>query len=682
MPNTIDNFEMLIIVGTKMLALGQKTVEERIAWLNKEFISMEETPEALREIFQNALPGENVTFSGEEAEYRKRVSENARAAYIRLGAERAIPAVENTPREIGALYRSGNDQKTLDYNENLRKVIAEKNYAALGDLYEEYLQNLPSYDSEMLLSLSPEEAPAVLCSLYDAFVASQEGHKLLTASTEPSVTIRSRLSEKSKQMLQKLINDMDAFSELKIRCDNIAKPHYAYIDTEKILNTPAYSDLMDKNRPRNLSDTSSLFYDKLGDNIGTITCGLNYRVGLCLENSGFDMNQTVLRDSFGKTYNLFSDARENGCRDVLQRGEPLFCTSGGKLKVLTLKDGKIAETQPAQALESCLDLFQPALKKADDILNGSVASPLWMFTGSSQYRGMKRALAAYTRLAKGGVGDVELKNPKAHTALEKLQASALAYLQHKGVDLEKLPDYKTFCYDRDDYPAFEHMSKRELARMEAAYSVLAYTQNKLKGFALRKELREMPAYHAYQTDGDVVVTYSERVQQANAQIRQSNFLAVAGENTVAETLRQDIADALFKDPNGLLHKKIFTAQDRQVVEDTLAKAVILDIIRVGHKMTDTDSLDIEVAYQDNPISTMDLVKQSDAFREAVGNRISPDGLRNFFMESRQTVVNKSLVNAVKQKIAENELWNEQQLTKQAANEVKMEETNLQITGMK
>ena len=60
MPNTIDNFEMLIIVGTKMLALGQKTVEERIAWLNKEFISMEETPEALREIFQNALPGENV----------------------------------------------------------------------------------------------------------------------------------------------------------------------------------------------------------------------------------------------------------------------------------------------------------------------------------------------------------------------------------------------------------------------------------------------------------------------------------------------------------------------------------------------------------------------------------------------------------------------------------------------
>ena len=109
MPNTIDNFEMLIVAGPKMLELGHKTVEERIAWLNNEFISMEETPEALREIFQNALPGENVTFSGEEAEYRKRVSANARAAYIRLGAERAIPTVENTPREIGALYRIGDD---------------------------------------------------------------------------------------------------------------------------------------------------------------------------------------------------------------------------------------------------------------------------------------------------------------------------------------------------------------------------------------------------------------------------------------------------------------------------------------------------------------------------------------------------------------------------------------------
>jgi hypothetical protein len=52
------------------------------------------------------------------------------------------------------------------------------------------------------------------------------------------------------------------------------------------------------------------------------------------------------------------------------------------------------------------------------------------------------------------------------------------------------------------------------------------------------------------------------------------------------------------------------------------------------------------------------------------------------MENRQTVVNKSLVNAVKQKITKNELQNEQQLTKQAINEVKLEKTNLQIPGMK
>lgn len=196
----------------------------------------------------------------------------------------------------------------------------------------------------------------------------------------------------------------------------------------------------------------------------------------------------------------------------------------------------------------------------------------------------------------------------------------------------------------------------------------------------------MPAYHAYQANGDAVVTYTERVQQANAQIRQSNFfhapVEVAGENTVAEMLRQDITDALFNDSNGLLHKKIFTAQDRRVVEDTLAKAVILDMIRSGHKMMDTASVDIEVAYQENPISTMDLVKQSDAFREAMGNRISPDGLRQFFMENRQTVVNKSLVNDAKQKVAKSELQNEQQLTKQAANKVKLEETNLQIPCMK
>ena len=80
----IDNIEMLIFIGPEMLSLGHKTIEARIAWLNKEYLSLEETPEELRRIFENALPGENVTFSGDEAEYRKQVSAKARAAGFRM----------------------------------------------------------------------------------------------------------------------------------------------------------------------------------------------------------------------------------------------------------------------------------------------------------------------------------------------------------------------------------------------------------------------------------------------------------------------------------------------------------------------------------------------------------------------------------------------------------------------
>jgi Leucine-rich repeat (LRR) protein len=143
-----------------------------------------------------------------------------------------------------------------------------------------------------------------------------------------------------------------------------------------------------------------------------------------------------------------------------------------------------------------------------------------------------------------------------------------------------------------------------------------------------------------------------RVSQLNQQIQQSAFLSepvATGDSHTAENLRQEINDVLFNRETGLLNKKFFTPQDRQQVETTLAKAVVLSAIRAGRKSMDNAPVPMEEAYQKNSEATILEVKQNDNFRNLVGSYISPDGLRRFLVEQQYIGVTKDILsNAAKQ----------------------------------
>jgi hypothetical protein len=273
---------------------------------------------------------------------------------------------------------------------------------------------------------------------------------------------------------------------------------------------------------------------------------------------------------------------------------------------------------------------------------------------------MKKELANYQKLRKGKDGQ---DHAKVSASLEKVKAAALEYLRYKKINVEEMGSFEHFKtrhlrHVQRSNGTTRPLSKRELARIEAAYSMLEFSSNAAGMENLRNELSQLPAMDAQPMSNDaenarnIEPSRVVRVNQLNQQLRQSPFLSepVATDNNhTAENLRQEINDALFNPETGLLNKKFFTPQDRQQVETTLAKAVVLSAIRAGRKSMDNAPVPMEEAYQKNSEATILEVKQNDNFRNLVGSYISPDGLRRFLVEQQYIGVSKDILsNAAKQ----------------------------------
>jgi hypothetical protein len=206
--------------------------------------------------------------------------------------------------------------------------------------------------------------------------------------------------------------------------------------------------------------------------------------------------------------------------------------------------------------------------------------------------------------------------------------------------------------------------------------MLEFSSNAAGTENLRNELSQLPAMDAQQMSNDAANARNiepsrvVRVNQLNQQIQQSTFFSepvATGDSQIAENLRQEINDVLFNRETGLLNKKFFTPQDRQQVETTLAKAVVLSAIRAGRKSMDNAPVPMEEAYQKNSEATILEVKQNDNFRNLVGSYISPDGLRRFLAEQHYIGVSKDILsNAAKQ------AGNDQQLQQQRQPEIQQE----------
>ena len=639
---------------------GIKTIRDMEAYIRAKLDTRTETPEQIRAVFAEILPGLDVSYSQNDMRSRKLAHTNALNAYILIAAENgSIDRARSNPplRYIGPVYKPEQTQADIDFNRHLRETIESQNFAELGRIYDEHIRNLPSCDPDMLQSISDVDAPQMLRQLYPLYATVQEAHKFLEENNDVSNTIRANMSQESLNRLAEMVDQMTAFSALKLRCDQMASPYYPYVDTSKITPTTENhkgTDIMDRSAPvPGMSFGLQKFIISIHNGHNNSFLQFPEDVKNLLEKANMDPDQTVLRDFSGKTYPLFTNDL-TGCIDVFQRGEPLFCTFGNQLKAFRMEGSSIVEVKPKEALRDCYERALPAaVKQADNILNSDVATPRWMLTGSSEYHSMQKALVSYQKAVTGRTDPMEQSDPKVRDALESLTKATLSYFTRKGVELNDYPTFDDFRYKAEKA---QTMSTRELVRMKAAYDMMHVCNSATAIENMKDELSRMPAYDR---DLPVVPTYAERLAQANNAICNAAFLkdpiAPVGANNTAEALRQDLNKALADPHKGLLHKTFFTAQDRQAAEDVLARAVVLDMIRIGRKVTNSAPADIETAYMQKPEDVIIMIKNSPAFREATSGTMTPDSLRNFLIENRQASVNRSIATDA---VRKNEVANE------------------------
>ena len=219
-----------------------------------------------------------------------------------------------------------------------------------------------------------------------------------------------------------------------------------------------------------------------------------------------------------------------------------------------------------EIMEFCDKMSDIAVQKVGDLLNCNTTDPLWLWTSSREYRWMKKSVAKYQNAVAGKEGIVGARR----SALEELRSAAEAYLAHKGVSLKTCPTYENFL--KNDLS--KGMSSMELARVEAAYSA--------HGVALNC---------SQVADRNPVAFGSAPYNEINKFIsKHALFIDRSEDSSVAETekkMQKEIKPVLFGTKpdfktEGLLGKAFFTPEDRETVRDVLAKAVILNIIRIGH----------------------------------------------------------------------------------------------------
>ena len=237
----------------RALGKGIKTISEQEAYIRANLDTQIETPEQIRAVFAEILPGLDVSYSQDEARSHKLAHTNALNTYTMIAAENGgIERARSNPplRYIGPVYKPEYTQADIDFNQHLRETIEKRDFAELGRIYDEHIRNLPSCDPEMLQSIPDVDAPQVFRQLYPLYATVQEAHKFLEEDNDVSNTIKANMSQESLNRLSEMVGQMTAFSALKLRCDQMASPYYPYVDTSKITPTTEASGNITRMRER------------------------------------------------------------------------------------------------------------------------------------------------------------------------------------------------------------------------------------------------------------------------------------------------------------------------------------------------------------------------------------------------------------------------------------------------
>lgn len=606
-------------------------------YLKNNFIEMEESPEQIWAMFAEMFPDKDFAIRNEqEIEHRQALSADMREAYLQLGVNRNLVKMPpQTDRKYLYLFRDEVDQASIDFNKNLYEAYVNKDWGTVHQTYSDYIENLPSYDPEQLMNISDEELREFFMPLVSLHTAVQEAENVIKEG------LFDHLSEAAQKRVLEFKKDMDLFTFLKLRCDVMANPHFAYVDTAALYSDPKNLESLANGNPESTATAQTL--TSLQSLVTFGYNGLPRQFDLFLQSQGIDTNKVVFRDDKGVQHGLVQQGFDPGCKNILMNGEPVVCTIDDQTKLFTYREGKFVELDAAVTMADSVAETAKIAGTSDERLNNSTADPFWMITSSSEYRRMQSALATYQKLTKDGIdaADREALNEN----LKQMEQAARDYFERKKVDLEEFHDYNRF---RGSHPSAKKMNKRELARMEAAYTVLHQARETQSTLSLRDELRQQPSVMQNEKNNVAPLTYNEKVALANQKVAESKFLndpvGSAEVNRTAEKLRDTIKESLLNPENGLLNKKVFTKQDRQAVSDLMAQVVVLNIIRSGYKLGQPP-VDMENAYRDFPNTVLADVKQNDAFQKAMGIAITPNGLRDYFNNQGYIAVTKSFMQA-------------------------------------
>lgn len=426
--------------------------------------------------------GDYVIKDDGEREARSKLSADAWDQMIALVSKRAqIKPPTGTSIFIENLLKADSPE----HNQSVLQAVENEDFSAQAKLLGDYLKDLPAYDADEMLGLSDEELVRNFPQMYALYSAAQGAVELLDSR---QAGIREHLSDESREQLKKLAADMLVFSAVMARYEMICNPRYENVNVVQLAGaenaaskarTVAYPDKGTTNRAtvgfftqvENLAQRNELLFNR------DILRGL--------VNDGFELSSLKIVDLKQKEYSLNSPQGLQ-IKSAHDQQRPLVIRDGaGNIKALRPENGKFVETNARHLVDNTLHaVMNERLNGLAELATGRQADPIWMLTGSPEYRELKAALAAHAQFAKG------CSHPPKATELDELDKSlnalreaSIKYLKHKDPDISDDMTFERYMQLKGN-----GLNSREAARLKAAFTARDLSDDTRSILSLSHEL--------------------------------------------------------------------------------------------------------------------------------------------------------------------------------------------------
>lgn len=354
--------------------------------------------------------------------------------------------------------------------------------------YDELLQTLDlSQSPEDLLALSDQDLVAKFPDIYALYRIAQDADQLLDPN-KPD-TLNDYLSEESREILRKLSDNLPAFTALMGRHGAICDPYYEKVnvvglanESNALTNANNAADRMERSVRRRIAASEAVpdqdifkfvFFKQLAGFAAGIARLFGWRLSNELRDEAkkneFDLTTLKIVDLSQKEYSL-NAMSDNHCENALKQGKPLIFRDNTGKNVLAFRvdGGKFVPTKAETLVEQAVyDATHTRVDELVELATGKVADPVWMLTGSSQYRDLKNALAKHAKASKlvsNPPTDKELKALK--ESVEYLHEASITYLKYKDPTITADMTFEQYMAEKG---SALNLSEREQARLKSAF---------------------------------------------------------------------------------------------------------------------------------------------------------------------------------------------------------------------